>query len=224
MTHADGPRGRRSNVRREQILDAAAQLFSVRGYQATSLQDIANEVDLLKGSLYYYFESKQDLLLEVARAAHVVPVDGLTAVLAGPGSVIEKLRRYVEYHIATLAEHPITVAAFYSEMRYLKPEHAREIIAARDREQDVLVGLLATGQEEGSVAATTPPKLLAMAILGLINSIARWYRPDGEWPPDVIARAFADMVVDGLVGSGEDDAGPSEIVARPLLDGLGTQS
>lgn len=198
MSSQRSRRPRKGNVRRDQILRVAAAMFAEKGYQATSLQDIADEVDLLKGSLYYYFQSKQDLLLEVARAAHVVPSDELAAFLEEVDSGIEKLHRYVEYIIKTLANHPITVTAFYSEMRYLEPEHAREIVAERDRHQEMLVDLIASGQADGSIATHTHPKLMAMGIIGLVNSIARWYQPDGAWTPDVIARAFADMVVDGL--------------------------
>jgi TetR/AcrR family transcriptional regulator, cholesterol catabolism regulator len=192
----------KGNERRDRILQVAATMFSERGYHATSLQDIADEVDLLKGSLYYYFESKQDLLLEVARAAHVVNMDELAKMLDEVSPGIEKVRRYVEYCITTIADHPITVAAFYSEMRYLEAEHAQEIIEERDRQQQLLVDLIGAAQADGSVGTRTPPKLAAMGIVGLINSIARWYHQDGAWGADEIARAFADMVVDGLHRAG----------------------
>lgn len=192
-------RGKRGqNQRRAQILEVAARLFAEKGYEATSIEDIAVGVDILKGSLYYYFRSKQELLLEVARQAHSIPFDALTDAMDSVGTAPEKVWHYVEMSVRTVAEHPARTAAFYSEMRHLEPRHAREIIDARDRYESLLIDVLAAGQEDGSIARDAPPGLLARGIFGIINSASRWYRPGGSWPADLVSVAYADLVVSGV--------------------------
>ena len=198
---ASPKRTRRSsgvNPRSAQIVDVAARLFAENGYPATSIQDIADGAGLLKGSLYYYFKSKQEILLEVARAAHNIDLEELLSSMDEVGSASEKVRRYIEYFVRNIASHPVTTAAFYRGMRYLEPDESTEIFDVRDRYEAALAEVIAAGQRDGSITAGPPAELLVIGILGLVNSIARWYEADGAWGEELIASTFADMVIDGM--------------------------
>lgn len=188
-----------ATARREVILRVAERKFATVGYEGTSLRDIADEAGVLKGSLYHYFESKEEILFEVARKAHSVSMDNLVDGSTGPAdSAVDVIRRFVERNVRFITENSYGTAAFYAEMRHLTPAHAEEIVALRQQYETTLTDLIRDGQADGTIMADTPPRLLANAILGLINSIIRWYQPDGEWTADDIAAVFGSIAAKGV--------------------------
>src|SRR5215217_3230815 len=100
-------RSRRSRAprrRQNEILEAAAQVFHEKGYESTSIQDIADAVGILKGSLYYYITSKEDLLYEILQDVHQAGIKNLELIDAVDGTALEKIRAFVVVHFAHNAE------------------------------------------------------------------------------------------------------------------------
>lgn len=179
----------------EDIVDAAAQLFSEQGYAATSIQDIADSVGLLKGSLYHYIHTKEDLLEAVIQEAHHHTASvGLDA-LDVDGDALEKLRYVVRRHLSGAAGNLAKVRVFYRESQFLPPDRLKHILASRDTYEHSLREIIRMGQEEGSLAAHLDPTLTAIAILAILNSVQQWFRPDGPRSLDEVTATFTDLIL-----------------------------
>lgn len=184
--------------RRKEILTAAARIFHEKGYQATSIQDIAEAVGILKGSLYYYISSKEDLLFEVITEVHEQALRNLEQVERLEGDALAKLRLLIEAHVLNNVENLSETAVFYHDFRSLGEERRRKVIEERDVYEGFLRGLLRDGQRRGIIRDDLDPKMLAIGILGMINWLYHWYQPDGGYEPRDIARSYADLVLEGL--------------------------
>lgn len=187
--------GREVGSRYEDIVDAAADLFSQRGYAATSIQDIADQVGLLKGSLYHYINTKEDLLEAVIREAHLHTAALGLAALELEADALQKLRFVVQNHLSGATNNLAKVRVFYRESKFLPPERLESILASRDTYEHALRQIIVSGQEEGTIAAHLDPLLTAIAILAILNSVQQWFRPDGPRSLDEVTASFTDLVL-----------------------------
>src|ERR1700733_3944476 len=125
-------RGAKNAVRQEQLTRAACEVFALKGYSAASIQDVADKVGVLKGSLYYYIETKEDLLWRIVEDVHAQSAEILEEALALDVTPIERIRifiaRHVEWYLTNLQE----VGVFFREWRHLTGERHR-IIRERRR-------------------------------------------------------------------------------------------
>ncbi len=180
------PRAPRSDNRRVQLLDAAARLFCERGYHATSMRDIAKAVDMLSGSIYYHFDSKQAMLLAVyaegaRRIGQLVDVaveretDPWKRLEAASAAHLHALnvshRDYAQVMIRTLPQDADGISAQLREIRRHYEAKFRRLIEALPLPPDV------------------DKHYLRLLLIGALNWSHVWYRPDGD-RPEVVARAF----------------------------------
>ena len=117
--------------REREIYDVAAEIFHRKGYAGTSLQDIADAVGLLKGSLYYYIDSTEDLLYRITQAIHEGARANLAASRAVDGPASERMRALVEGHVLAFRERLAWIRVFYTEHTALSADRRREIVAER---------------------------------------------------------------------------------------------
>jgi AcrR family transcriptional regulator len=195
------PQGRRSRAprrRQQEILEAAARVFHEKGYESTSIQDIADSVGILKGSLYYYITSKEDLLFEIIQGVHEEALKNLERTAAVEGDALQKIRAFVVVHFTHNALNLVKMAVFFQDFRSLNGERRQVIVEERDLYDNFLRDLIRQGQDEGIVCPDIEPKLAAITVLGMMNWIYHWYRPGGELSAPEIANAYADFVVAGL--------------------------
>ncbi len=191
-------RARPPRRRREEIFEAAAGVFHEKGYKATSIQDIADAVGILKGSLYYYITSKEDLLFEILQGVHREGLQNLERIEATSGTPMQKIRAFATLHVRHNAENLVKMAVFFHDFRSLSPERQQLIVAERDLYDQHFRNLLIAGQKDGSVCPDLDPKLTAIEIFGMMNWIYHWYRPTGSLSMDELAQTIADFVVAGL--------------------------
>lgn len=188
-------RGREVGARFEDIVDAAAQLFSEQGYAATSIQDIADSVGILKGSLYHYIHTKEDLLHAVIQEAHLHTAALGVEALALDGDARAKLTYVVEQHLTGAASNLAKVRVFYTEAKFLPADRLNQILAQRDSYEHSLREIIRLGQREGTFAAHLDPTLTAIAILAILNSVQQWFRPDGPRTLDQVTASFTDLIL-----------------------------
>jgi AcrR family transcriptional regulator len=193
--HQDG-----SPSRLDEILEVAAEIFHEQGYAGTTMRDIAERVGMLNGSLYYYIDSKEDLLFKVVHQAYEAFSVILGAVEGMEGDTLEKLYALVYAHVTGNAEHYRRSSVYFQDFHILPLERQRVIIEFRDRHDRLMRSLLQQGQEEGLIPPDVDVRLASIAILTMVSSVYRWYRPGGSWDPDYIARGYASLVLDGLTG------------------------
>lgn len=186
--------------RRIEILKSAAAAFRRRGYHGASMGEIADALRMTKGSLYYYFRNKEEILY----FCHDYSLDILLALLAQvetEGAAPEgQLRQLVTAFVHMIIDE-LHGTALTLDLGALSPPLLRKVILKRDRFDRGIRRILQEGMERG-VFARADPKLLAFAILGAVNWISRWFDPKGPATSQEIGMAFADYLVAGLMPEG----------------------
>jgi AcrR family transcriptional regulator len=170
-------------------------LFGTKGYQATSIQDIADAVGILKGSLYHYINTKEDLLYAVILEAHQQTAALGYEALGMEGDALVKLAFIVDRHLRGARANLAKLRVFYNESASLSPSRLQEIVADRDSYEHSLRKIIRSGQQEGTFAAHLDPTLTAIAILAVLNSVQQWFRPEGPRTIDDVVETFTDLVL-----------------------------
>ncbi|GAA3671262.1 TetR/AcrR family transcriptional regulator [Nonomuraea antimicrobica] len=194
------PRRRRGRPGYDQpaILRTAIELFNRRGYDATSMGDLARELGLTKPAIYHHVTSKEQLLGEALADA----LDELTSVVTEASgerdgvSAYQRLREVVRRSVEVLVAHQPSVTLL------LRVRGNSEVeLAALERRRwldDRLAALVADAVAEGSLRDNVPPALVSRLLFGMVNSLVEWYRPDGAYDHAVVADAITAIAFDGL--------------------------
>ena len=183
--------------RRCDVLAAAERLFSERGYEATSVRDIAEALDLRPGSLYSHMEAKEELLWEIVTAsadrffAAVEPIAGSTLV------TLEKLRRAIAAHVGVITGSAAAAAVYTTEWRHLAEPRRAQFAKRRDDYERMFRSMVHDAVREG-LFGDVDEKFATLLILSTMNWIYQWYRPNGPMTPEEIARKIADLLFNGL--------------------------
>ena len=192
------PMTSRGRQREKEILDAAAEVFARKGYSAANVEDVASLVGMLKGSLYYYVDSKEDLLYRLTKVIHQDALDTLATTTAVGGTAEDRMRALVRLHFEKLAGNIAYTRVFYHEFRHLTGERYVEIVSLRETYERYVVDLIAEGQAAGEFCSRRDAHVLMLAVLTLLNSVQQWYRPDGASDMDHLTDEYAAFVVGGL--------------------------
>ena len=190
------PRRRR---RREEVLAVAARMFAEKGYEATTSQDIGEELGLLRGNIYYYFESKELLLFELIERVWAGALAYLEEVLAGEEDAVAKLAELLRRHVRYLTANTVGASLFLHETRSLSDEHRAIVTAHEARYRRAIVQLIRDGRRDGLIRADVDPRLAAFALLGAVNWTYRWYRPAQGLSAARVADQFASALLQGLL-------------------------
>jgi AcrR family transcriptional regulator len=181
-----------------ELIQVATQVFYEKGYDGASLQDIADRLGMLKGSLYYYIQSKEDLLFEVINTVHT---EGLAVIRARSeidGGPLERLESVIVGHVEHTCRNLVPTAVFLHELSALPDERRREVLGSEHAYQSVFRDLIEKAQAEGLVRADLDPRLAALSVLGSTNWVYRWFRPGGTFTPEQIGAEMAEMAIRGI--------------------------
>lgn len=187
----------RYDLRRDEILDIAVAAFRRRGFAGTSMQDIGRALERTKGSLYYYFPDKEEILFHCHDRALDRIFQMARGVRASTRKPAERLRGLIEGHVALMV-HEFHGTALALELSALGGRRLASVVRRRDEYEQILRAVIRDGVRAG-IFRPVDPKLAAFAILGSINWIARWYRPRGGAGADAIGRSFADLHLRALL-------------------------
>ena len=187
---------RKHRQRRSEILHAALRAFSERGYYATTLEDIADSLGVRKTALYHYFPDKEAILFESHRVSLAEVERHLREARERFERASDRLRYVIREHVRVMTE-TLEGSSPAFEIPALSSKHQKKIVAARDRYERALRRIIQRGIEGGEFRKTDP-KIATFAILGAINWIARWYRPEGSLHAPELGDAFAEHLVGGL--------------------------
>jgi AcrR family transcriptional regulator len=182
--------------RRVEILTSAAAAFRRRGYHGASMGEIARALRMTKGSLYYYFKNKEEILFFCHDYSLDILLEQLERVEKAGGSPADRLRELIASFVHHILDD-LRGTAMTLDFQELSAPLLRRVIAKRDRFDRGVRRLLQEGMD-GGVFAPGDPKLLTFAILGAVNWIPRWFDPAGPASSDQIGRAFAEYLVSGL--------------------------
>jgi AcrR family transcriptional regulator len=180
--------------REEEILAAAARIFQRKGYHGTSVRDIADAVGLLKGSLYHYISSKEDLLARLFEGLLEDTVAELDVIARRDASAAERLREMVRAYARAIIANQDAVGLYLREWRSLPAPELANLAARRRRMRTLFSAVIADGARAGELAPGDP-NLAALAILGMCNWMYEWYRPAGRLTPDAVIDELAQRAV-----------------------------
>lgn len=189
-------REREHEAKREAVLRTAARLFLERGSARVSMNDVAERLNVTKPALYTYFESKDDILAECLRQGDAIVREGLLKVEAQRGPAVDRLRSFIREY-ARLGTTDYGACIVRLDDRAL-PERERAEARRAKRAIDARVrAIIEDGIADGSIAKCDV-RLATFAVIGALNWIGQWYRPDGANSPEEIGDAFAEYLVEGL--------------------------
>jgi AcrR family transcriptional regulator len=187
----------------EEILRVGTECFSERGYQTTTIEEIAARVEISRVTFYTYFKSKEELLQAIFDRSLSAYQSGLEAILAADLPRWEKLRRVVAHQVASLTADQPAIQVFFSEEKTLPSQIARDVQEFHRRIDRLLEQETRTGIERGEFI-DVPPRLLMYAFMGMCNWVYRWYQPGGVITPEAIADTFSRILESGCLRSERD--------------------
>lgn len=184
--------------RREQIYQAAAQLFSDVGYRATSMRDIASALDIKAGSLYAHISSKEELLWEIVNRMADEFDAALHPVAALDGRAADKLKAALEAYVTVVTRRLGFAKVLFTEWRHLPPERQALITLRRDKVERLFRNILSEGVAAGEFAPELDVRLTAVLALSGANWLPNWYKVGGPLSPQDVADQFAALLLGGI--------------------------
>jgi AcrR family transcriptional regulator len=215
----DSLREERVTEKKREILEAASRVFRRKGLHASGMRDIAAELDMAVGNLYYYFRDKEDLLAFIQQTTLAGLLRLAARVEALDLRADRKLWLLIAGHVALLNEE-IPGSLAHLEVEALGEERRRPIQEGRDEYERTFRRLIDEGIAAG-VFRTSDPKVAELAILGAANWSVKWFRPDGGKTAREIGTEMADLLVRGLLppgGSAEGFEAPPFDLLTPLTE------
>jgi TetR/AcrR family transcriptional regulator, cholesterol catabolism regulator len=195
---------------RQEILRTAARLFQQRGYDATSMNDVAAALKLSKGGLYHHFQSKDEILFEIMNHAMDITQERVLNPVRGIADPEERLRALIRLHIeVVLSPRDREITVMLHENHPLPPA-LRKRINARKKDyvhflENLLTEVQREVQKEAQKEARTrqaggkvSPRAAAFALLGMINWIYQWYKPEGDLQTHNLIPQFTELIFGGI--------------------------
>jgi AcrR family transcriptional regulator len=189
--------------RLDQIYYVAAKIFCEKGYDATSMSDIADAVGITKAGIYHYVKSKQDLLFAIMNFG----MDRLESRVITPSRAVagaeQRLRTIIRNHALLIIEgsalqgyNPVTV--LNDEMAGLTPAHHRKVLQRKRVYLDLLRDTLQQLKEEGKLKEVDVT-VAAFSLFGMLLWISRWYRTDGKLSGEEVANEIEKIALGGII-------------------------
>lgn len=182
-----------ADSRLPKVLDEAARLFRARGFEGTSVREIAKAVGMLPGSLYCHFETKEALLVAVYVKGVQQIIEAVQSAVAGVADPWERLEAACIAHLEAIL-HDDDYAQVVVRVRPADVPVAHEsLIELRNSYEDLFAGLI----RDLPLARGTDRRVLRLMLIGAMNWSQTWYRPGGRFNPRAIARKFIALLRQG---------------------------
>lgn len=208
------PKHRKWHTRRDEIVDGAASLFAQRGYDATGVAELGDQVGLGRGALYYYIESKEKLLSLIHDRV-------MTEVLAAADEIVAKnlpaktsLEQFGLELVRITTTYPDHVWVFLHEYRALTGDNLATFHESRRNIESFVASIIERGVAEGDFFVDDS-RLATFAWLGMHNYVYIWYRAGGRYTAEQIGREFGRIFLTGLSGFPPGDLTPANQDSYP---------
>jgi AcrR family transcriptional regulator len=183
--------------RKQQIYSTARSLFHERGYQATTVRDIAGRLNMQAGSLYAHIDSKEDVLWEIVNKAADQFLAAAEPIVASDLPPASRLRALVRAHVRVVAANLAESTIFLHEWKFLGDARRQSIAERRRLYEHLFRQVIEQGIASGDFTPTDP-KMATLLVLSAVNWLPQWYNPSGPLSPDAIADTFCDLVLSGI--------------------------
>jgi len=190
---------------KEKITGVSIQLFEKQGFSETSIQDICDSLGVTKGTFYYYFKSKEALLMDI----HLRYIDDILEhqerILSDVNvNYRTKLFQTVNRLLQSIEQQGASARVFFREMRHLSEERLPLIIAKRNQFRVNIETMLRQGVDDGEFRGDLNVRIAAFGLLGMTNWSYQWFHPHGELSDREVAQIFVEMLLRGIEHVGAD--------------------
>lgn len=179
--------------KRRRILEEASHFFFANGYEATTLDSVAEQLNVTKPFIYSYYKNKGELLYEICQTGIQLSLTALEEALSVEGTASEQLKIVVERVARIIIENQRYVTVYLREEKSLLPEDARRIRDLRHTFDTKLAALLEKGKRTGEFDVAHPSRT-SIWISGLLSWIALWYHEGGRWSATEVVMDAITMV------------------------------
>jgi AcrR family transcriptional regulator len=182
--------------RRKTIRAAAAKLFAQKGYENTTTRDIARAANISSAAVYYYFDSKEDLLYQILDETITNGLELLSKIAKGEKTLPEKLSSILQAHTRTAVDYN-KMKLLVHDQRSLSSKH-KEFISKKQRDYvQFLIRILEELKREGKIV-DIDTTVCAFAFFGMVSWAYRWYNPKGRIKPAELANVFNQIFTQGI--------------------------
>lgn len=182
--------------RRDAILQSVGTVLRNSRLTCLTMQDLADQLGITKGNLYYYFKDKQDILFQCHMRCMDLSLEALHEIQAGQSRQIDPLQTLLVRHITGMLENGFG-GVLLTDLDNLTPDQRSHYVARRDEFESGVRQLIDAGVRHGAYVCGDV-KLASLVMLGAINWLPKWYRPDGDLAPKELATGIANFLMRSL--------------------------
>lgn len=183
---------------KDRIKEQSIIFFEKKGFSETSIQDIVEALHVTKGTFYYYYSSKEQLLMDI----HKEYIDDLLQrqqkIIDSGESQRDKLKGIIHLLISDIAKNGDSGKVFFREMRHLTDDNLDEIKKRREQFRLTIEEVIRQGAENGEFRKQLRSDMTALAVLGMTNWTYQWFNTAGELTADELAEQYSSIVLDGI--------------------------
>jgi TetR/AcrR family transcriptional regulator, cholesterol catabolism regulator len=184
---------------RGKIIKESIDLFDRKGFSKTSIQDIVDTLGVTKGTFYYYFDSKQELLRDIHLSYIQELLEEQQVILKDSSlSHIEKLNRQIYLIISRIGTSGKSARVFNREMRHLETDQIQQVNSIRREYRINFQKVIEDGIEKGVFRSDLRSDIVTFGILGMVNRSYNWFDPDGEVVEEELVNIYMELIVNGL--------------------------
>ena len=205
----------RREDRADHIYRVAAEVMCQKGYEGTSMNDIADAVGLTKAGLYHYIRGKEDLLFQIMSYGMDMIDQDAIAPAKPVQDAQERLRTIVSRHAKRVLDVGGAVSILLDEMYALTPAHRRAIKARKRVYFDLVRETLEQLSAEGKLRDVSPT-VATFSLFGMVNWVSRWYRRDGKLSSEQILTDFVEIALNSVLKDGVAES-PRSVAPRTAM-------
>ena len=183
---------------RERIANHSVKLFEQRGFSETSIQDIVDSVGVTRGTFYYYYASKEALLLDIHLQYITVLLEKQHAILQTVRGFRNQLGEIIALILYDMKHRGAHGRVYFREMRNLTSEHAEKIKGKREEFHRNIAHVIKGGMQAGEFRQQLHPEVASLTILGMTNWSYQWFDPQGEMSVEELADQYIELVFNGI--------------------------
>lgn len=186
------------NLGKEKIIEAAVELFKEKGYTATSVQDIANKLGFTKAALYYYIQSKEEILWEIFDKTMTTAERRNQELMDQDMPIVERIKKIIYNQIMSTRDEAPYMVIFFTEQAHLPAGKSEEINIRRRKYEEQIAEVIREGIAQGELEQLDVLPTV-YGIIGMCNWLYHWYNPKGPRSPEEIAELFSKIILRGIV-------------------------
>ena len=198
----NGGQTSRTAPKLDRLLSTSAELMASRGFNQTSIRDVAAETGFSLGGMYYYFKNKEDLLFRIQERTFSTLLAVQEEEMAAGGEARSRLRRFIRNHLAYFTSHFAELKVCTFELESLQGERFSVIAGLRHGYFDCLASVVGEllGVDPANASSEGRIRRKTLFVFGMLNWIFMWYDPERDSPVEALGDEMVSLVLDGLNG------------------------